>query len=131
MEELELESYGRIIKIIIHDATWCEVHLLVNGKDITLGENCLDKIISKLLISFIHERDRSYFTYQDMELFSVFNLMGPHAVVAGKEIDDYGIELIFLSNEGKVIPLVYLSKEDMKKWITKLIKFFTSYMHHN
>lgn len=131
MEELELEAHGRKMKLIIHDRTWCEVHLLANGETITLGGDCLDKIISKLLISFIPEKERKHFTYQDMELFTVFNLMGPHAVVAGKERDNYGIELIFLSNEGNVIPMVTLSTGDIKEWINKLIKFMTSYMYNS
>jgi len=131
MDELELEAHGRKMKLIIHDRTWCVVYLLANGKTITLGGECLDKIISKLLVSFIPEKDRKHFTYQDMELFTVFNLMGPHAVVAGKERDNYGIELIFLSNEGNVIPMVTLSTDDIKEWINKLIKFMISYMYNN
>ena len=131
MDELELEAHGRKVKLVIHDGTWCEFHLLVNGQVIDLGGERLDKIISKLLISFIPEKDRKHFTYQDMELFTVFNLMGPHAVVAGKERDNFGIEFIFLSNEGNVIPMVTLSIEDIKEWISKLIKFMTNYMHNN
>ena len=131
MDELELEAQGRKIKLTIHDRIWCEVYLLVNGEFISLGGECLDKIISKLFISFLPEKDRKYFFYQDMELFTIFNLMSPHAVVAGKESDNYGIELLFLSNEGKVIPMVTLSIEDIKVWINKLIKFMASYMHHN
>lgn len=131
MDELELEAQGRKIKLTIHDRTWCEMYLIANGEAIALGANCLDKIISELLISFIPEKDRKYFTYQDIELFTVFNLMGPHAVVAGKERDSFGIELIFLSNEGNIIPMVTLSKGDIKEWINKLVKFMTCYMHHN
>ncbi len=66
-----------------------------------------------------------------MELFTVFNLMGSHAVVAGKERDNDGIELIFLSNEGNVIPMVTLSTGDIKEWVNQLIKFMTSYMYHS
>ncbi len=131
MDELELEAQGRKIKLTIHNRTWCEVYLLANGEFIPLGGERLDKIISKLLISFLPEKDRKYFDYQDMELFTVFNLMGPHAVVAGKKRDNFGIELIFLSNEGDVIPMVTLSIEDIKGWISKLIKFMTSYIHNN
>lgn len=131
MDELELEAQGKKIKITIHDSSWCEVYLLVNGEFIPMGGESLEKIISNLLISFITQGDRKYFTYQDMELFTVFNLMGPHAVVAGKESDNYGIELLFLSNEGNVIPMVTLSVEDIKEWTIKLVRFMTSYMHHN
>ncbi len=131
MEELELEAHGRKMKLIIHDRTWCEVVLLANSETIMLGGDCLDKIISKLLISFIPKKGRKHFIYQDMELFTVFTLMGPHAVVAGKERDNYGIELIFLSNEGNVIPMVTLSIGDIKEWINKLIKFMTGYMYNN
>lgn len=126
MDELELEAQEGKIKLAICDRTWCEMYLLVNDKAIALGGNCLDKIISELLISFIPEKDRKYFTYQDMELFTVFTLMGPHAVVAGRERDSFGIELIFLSNEGNVIPMVTLSTGDIKEWINKLVKFMTS-----
>ena len=126
MDELELEAHGKKVKLIMHNGTWCELYLLADGQVIDLGGDCLDKIISKLLISFIPEKDRKYFTYQDMELFTVFTLMGPHAVVAGKETDDFGIELIFLSNEGDVIPMVTLSIENMKEWISKLIRFMTN-----
>ena len=122
MDELELEAHGRKVTLIIHDGTWCELYLMANDQVIELGGNCLDKIISKLLISFIPEKDRKHFIYQDMELFTVFNLMGPHAVVAGKERENFGMELIFLSNEGNVIPMVTLSIEDIKEWISKLIK---------
>lgn len=131
MDELELEAHGRKVKLIKHDTTWCELYLLANGQVINLGGNSLDTISSKLLISFIPEKDRKHFTYQDMELFTVFNLMGPHAVVAGKERDNFGIELIFLSNEGNVIPMVTLSIEDIKEWISKLIKFIINDMHNN
>ena len=131
MDELELEAHGGKVKLIIHDGTWCELYLLANGQDIFLGESSLDRIIPKLLISFIPEKDRKHFTYQDMELFTVFNLMGPHAVVAGKERDNFGIELIFISTKGNVIPMVTLSIEDIKEWISKLIKFMTNYMHNN
>ncbi len=74
MEELELEAHGRKMKLIIHDRTWCEVVLLANSETIMLGGDCLDKIISKLLISFIPEKGRKHFIYQDMELFTVFTL---------------------------------------------------------
>lgn len=131
MDELELEAHGGKVKLINHNRTWCELYLLANGQDIFLGENSLDTIISKLLIAFIPEKDRKHFTYQDMEMFTVFNLMGPHAVVAGKERDNFGIELIFLSTEGNVIPMVTLSVEDIKEWISKLIKFMTNDMHNN
>ena len=131
MDELELEAHGGKVKLIIHDGTWCELYLLANGQDIFLGESSLDRIIPKLLIAFIPEKDRKHFTYQDMEMFHVFNLMGPHAVVAGKERDNFGIELIFISTEGNVIPMVTLSIEDMKEWISKLINFMTNYMRNN
>ena len=131
MDELELEAQGKKIKFTIHDSSWCEVYLLVNGEFIPMGGERWDKIISNLLISFITQGDRKYFTYQDMELFTVFNLMGPHAVEAGKESNNYGVELLFLSNEGNVIPMVTLSVEDIKEWIIKLVRFMTSYMHHN
>ena len=131
MDELELEAHGGKVKLIIHDGTWCELYLLANGQDIFLGESSLDRIIPKLLIAFIPEKDRKHFTYQDMEMFHVFNLMGPLAVVAGKERDNFGIELIFISTKGNVIPMVTLSIEDIKEWISKLIKFMTNYMHNN
>lgn len=131
MDELELESQGKIIKLTIYDNLWCEMHLLVNGEIISMGGERFDKIISNLLISFITQGDRKYFIYQNMELFTVFNLMGPHAAVAGKESNNYGIELVFLSNEGNVIPMVTLSVEDIKEWIIKLVRFMTSYVHHN
>lgn len=131
MDELELEAHGRKVKLIIQDVTWCELYLLADNQVIYLGGERLNVIISQLLISFIPEKDRKYFTYQDMELFTVFNLMGPHAVVAGRERDNFGIELIFLSTEGNVIPMVTLSIEDKKEWISKLIKFMTDYMSSN
>lgn len=130
-DELELEAHGGKVKLIIHDGTWCELYLLANGQDIFLGENSLDTIISKLLIAFIPEKDRKHFTYQDMEMFTVFNLMGPHAVVAGKERDNFGIDLIFISTKGSVIPMVTLSIEEIKEWISKLIKYMTNYMRNN
>ena len=130
MDELELEAHGGKVKLINHNRSWCELYLLANGQDIFLGGNSLDTIISKLLISFIPEKDRKHFTYQDMELFHVFNLMGPLAVVAGKERDNFGIELIFISTEGNVIPMVTLSIEDIKEWISKLIEFMAIYMYN-
>ena len=128
MDELLLEAHGGKVKLIIHDGTWCELYLLANGQDIYLGGNSLDTIIPKLLISFIPEKDRKHYIYQDMELFTVFCLMGPHAVVAGRERDNFGIELIFIGTKGNVIPLVTLSIEDIKEWINKLIKYMTNYM---
>lgn len=130
MDELELEAHGGKVKLINHNRSWCELYLLANGQDIFLGGNSLDTIISKLLIAFIPEKDRKHFTYQDMEMFTVFNLMGPHAVVAGKERDNFGIELIFISTKGNVIPMVTLSIEDIKEWISKLIKFMAIYMYN-
>lgn len=131
MDELELEARGEKIKLTIHECSWCEVYLLVNGEFMPMGGERLDKIISNLLISFMIQGDRKYFTYRDMKLFTVFNLMGPHAMVAGKESDNYGIELLFLSNEGNVVPMVTLSVEDIKEWIIKLVRFMTSYVHNN
>lgn len=131
MVEVELGAQGGKIKLLIHDSAWCEIHLLANDSVINLGGENLERIISRLMISFIPEKDRKYFIYQDMKLFTVFNLMGPHAVVAGRERDDFGIELIFLSNEGNVIPMVVLSTEDIKEWIAILTKFMISCMHHN
>ncbi len=90
------------------------MYLLANDEIIALGGEDLDRIVPKLLIAFIPGKDRKHFTYQDMELFTVFNLMGPHAVVAGREKDNCGIELVFLNNEGNVIPMVSLSIEDIK-----------------
>jgi len=41
------------------------------------------------------------------------------------------IELLFLSNEGNVIPMFSLSIEDIKKWINKLTKFMITCMRNN
>lgn len=126
MDEIVLESHGKMIKMIIHDKIWCEVYLIRGDESVALGGERLDKIISDLLIAIVSEKERRHFIYQNMELFTVFNLMGPHAVVAGREKDNCGIELIFLSGEGNVMPMLTLLNEDIKKWIDKLTKIMTN-----
>jgi len=69
------------------------------------------------------EKDRSYFSYQNMELFTVVNLMGPHAVVAAREMGNNEIEFMFLSNNGEIIPMLTLSEEKMKEWINIIVCF--------
>lgn len=128
MDELVLEACEKKIKMIIHNRAWCQMYLLENDNAIILGENSLEIIISKLLNSFVPEKKRKYFIYNNEKLFTVVNLMGSHAVIAAKESEDFGIELIFLSNEGNMIPMVTLYREDIKEWINKLIKFIVSYM---
>ncbi len=127
MDELKLEANGRHLKFITYDGVWCEVHYQRNNEEITLGGERLDTIITKLLISFLPEKNRKYFVYQDTEMFSVFNLMSPHSLIAGKERENFGIELIFLSNEGNLIPMFTLSIQDKKEWMSDIIKFTTSY----
>lgn len=126
MDELVLESHGKMIKMLIHDKIWCEVYLIRDDGGVVLGGERLDKIISDLLIAIVSKKERRYFIYQNMELFTVFNLMGPHAVVAGREKDNCGIELIFLSSEGNVMPMLTLSNDDMKEWINKMTKIMTN-----
>ena len=131
VDELVLESHGKMIKMLIHDKLWCEVYLIRDDGDVALGGERLDKINSGLLIASVSPKERKYFIYQNMELFTVFNLMGPHAVVAGREKDNCEIELIFLSNEGNVMPMLTLSNDDIKEWINKITKIMTEQTQKN
>ncbi len=123
MDTISLDSHGKILDLVIHKRSWCEIYLQTEDGKMALGGNSLELVITKLLYSFMFEKDRSYFSYQNMELFTVVNLMGPHAVVAAREKGNNEIEFMFLSNNGEIIPMLTLSEEKMKEWINIVVCF--------
>lgn len=123
MDEIVLRFKNKKIKMLIHDNLWCEMYLVKKEEVIALGGEMLEKIISGLLNILNSKIDRKYFDYQDMQLFTIFNLMGPHAVIAGRKCNNNKIELIFLDVNGGVMPMVHLSLEDITEWVNKLEKY--------
>lgn len=123
MDEIILGFENSKIKMLIHDNLWCEMYLVKNKEVIALGGERLKKIISGLSNVLNPKIDRKYFDYQNMKLFTIFNLMGPHAVITGRKCNDSKIELIFLDVNGGVMPMVHLSLEDITEWVNKLEKY--------
>ena len=125
LNELMLETYEGKIKLVVCDNGWCKMHWISNKEDLLLGADSVEIIISKLL-TFLSEKletERKYFVYKEMKLFTILNLMGPLATIAGMEVDNYGIKLIFLDYKGDVTQLGVLSIEDKKVWIKKLTEY--------
>lgn len=120
--ELILEIHEGKIKLVVSNNFWCEVYWVTDKSYIALGADTIDRVVGKLLTAF-NETERKYFEYKEMKLFTIINLMGPLATIAGKEADDYGIKLIFLDYKGNVTQLGVLSFEDKKVWIRKLTEY--------
>ncbi len=120
--ELELSVDNKTIKFIV-ERGYCFVYFTENGKTIKLGEDSLSTIVSKLFLSFIDAKSRKYVVYQGIEFFTIFNLMGPHVTIAGRDFRADGLELLFLEDGGKITPLVCLTMDDIKDWVNELVVF--------
>lgn len=127
MDEIELSVGEKKLKIVVEKNGWSRLYFTKDDLTIKLGADCLDVIVSKLLIAFAANMDRKYFSYKGMEMFTVFCLMEPHAAVVGRDIHNSEIELLFIEDGGNIIPLFTLSIDDMKNWIKQLVDFMISY----
>ena len=124
--ELILKSENKAIRFAIsYDNTikggWCELIFCDGSKKIKLGGYDTKTIFSKLLIGFLPLKERNYFTYSGMKLFTVM-CISPHAVIAGREDDDR-LKLFFIDTQGKIFPLLYITDEIKIKWISEIISF--------
>lgn len=128
MNELTLscgESYLRFdVSYETFRYGWCQLYFYDGGKELKLGADSQEAVFSKLITGFISTGDKKRFTYSGLEMFTVMNLMDSHAVIAGRE-QDGALELIFISTQGEVTPLMRLTDETKAKWITEIISFLT------
>ena len=74
------------------------------------------------MIGFLSLNNRKFFSYSGMEMFTILNVMGSHAVIAGRGVDDV-LELIFLNTKGEVIPLMCVTDKIKVDWITEIVSF--------
>lgn len=120
MDKIELKVDNKMLRLIISENNWCQIYFVEDDKNIKLGANSLNIIISKLLISFLPFQNNNFFWYSGLEMFTIMNLMDSHSVIAGHIKSENELELIFLDTAGKVVPLMSLTTEIEKNWITQI-----------
>lgn len=126
MNELTLKNGTKSIRFVIsydnYSRGWCELFFRSGKTKLRLGANDATTVFSKLMIGFLSSNNRKCFSYSSIEMFTIMNVMDSHAVIAGREVDDV-LELFFLSTEGEVMPLMYVTDEIKADWITKIVSF--------
>ena len=96
-----------------------------NGIRTRLGGETIERILSRLVISFMEIEDRKFFNYHEFEMYTITTLQGSPSVLAGR-IDESGeLELVFLDTPGNIIPLMKLTMADKVKWITQIFEYLT------
>ncbi|MDE7251741.1 MAG: hypothetical protein K2O32_02185 [Acetatifactor sp.] len=127
MAEINLEADGKTLQLLygISDVmVWCQVYLVKDGVRTSLGAETIDRILPRLVISFMDIEDRKFFNYRGLELYPITNLQ-PLSTLAGR-IDESGeLELVFLDTPGNIIPLMKLTTDDKVKWITQIFEYLT------
>lgn len=130
MAEIDLEAEGKILKLIykITDTlVWCEVYFVKDGVETRVGAETIERILSRLVISFMETEDRLYFNYGGFEMYQIAILQS-HSVLAGRVDESGELELVFLDTPGNIIPLMKLTTDDKVKWITQIFGYLTDFM---
>lgn len=120
MVSLELSADEKKILLVVENLNWCRMYLNDKGEVFSLGADSLEIIISRLLLGFLSVPNRKYFTYQSKKMFSIVNLSDPHSVIAGRDIADSGLELLFLGIDDDKIHTLTLTIENKQEWIRKI-----------
>lgn len=130
MDGIILSVEKKSLKLLPEKNNWCQVYF-IGDKDIRLGANSIDKVISGLLIAFLPHQNKKAFYYGGLKLFTIINLMDSHSVIAGHVKTEDRLELIFLNSEGNVIPMMTLTTEIKADWIVQICTFLTTYKNDN
>ncbi len=121
MDKIILESNNKYICIEIIRKNYCIVYFRDTDKNIRLGEESLDRVVAALIKAFI-PFERNYFTYMEKSFFTILNLMGPLAVIAG-DIKDKYVSLYFIPNRQPYIHIMDVSYDDAIEWVNIIAKF--------
>ena len=131
MATIDLEAENQILRLdykIQDRVVGCTMYHIKDGKVMRLGEETLDRILSKLIVGFLEIEDRKFFTYSGLEMYTVVILMASPSVLAA-QIEEPGVlRLIFLDTPGNVFPLMRLTTEDKINWITQISEHMKDYM---
>lgn len=126
MRELELKCGQTSVRLeIACDVLpngWCTIYYYDGDSELRLGANDAKTVFTKLLTGLSRISDRAFFIYQDVELFTVMNVMDSHSTIAGREADDR-LELFHISTDGEITKLACLTDEIKRQWITDVISF--------
>ena len=120
MDVIELLVGNEKIIIQVKQKGWSNIFFIKDDIKVKLGANGLSKIITKLLDALSSSTERKYMIYKEIEIFTIFYLMEPHATIAGRDLDNSELELICIEDGGNVLPLVVLSNDDKIRWIKQL-----------
>lgn len=127
-KELTLKNGESSLRFVVscedYSDGWCQLYYHSGSEEIKLGANDQKTVFAGLMTGFLSLRNREYFTYSGVEMYTVMNVMDSHAVIAAREADDL-LELIFLSTEGEIVPLMSLTDETKTEWVKSIISFLT------
>ncbi len=87
-----------------------------------LGGETIERILSGMMGGFMEIKDREWFTYHELEMYTITTLQDSHSVLAGCKDEVGNLELIFLDTWGNIIPLMKLTTEDKINWINIIFK---------
>lgn len=127
--ELILKKDNKFLKFTVINKFWYEIYLCENYMEIKLGANSPDRIFCGLITSFLPVEERKYFTFSNMKLFTVMNLMDSHSTIAGYYKNNM-LELFFIDTSGNIIPMMSLSPEIETEWIKEIISFIIYNKEH-
>lgn len=127
--KLILKKDNKFLKFVVINKLWYEIYLCENNMEIKLGANSPDRIFCSLITSFLLVEERKYFTFSNMKLFTVMNLMDSHSVIAGY-YKNKQLELVFIDSSGNIIPMMSLSSEIEAEWIKEIISFILYNKEH-
>lgn len=122
---IDLKAGDRILRLKYSPITysqWCELYLVTDNMETRLAAFSLDEFLSKLVIGFMDQKDRKYYCYQNMELFTITPLSDAHSMLVGHITESGDLELIFIATHGEITRLMTLTEEDKINWIQTIFE---------
>jgi len=120
--ELPAGNKALVFEIASEGIKWCRLYATTKNDKTKLGANVFEKIKKNILTALMPPYITKKGIINGVNVFTVVNLMEPHAAILASPTENFGLTLYFLPIND-FYPLFELAKEDIQLWVSKLTSF--------